>query len=174
MSKNNGYGLQLILIRHAKSDWSLPGQPDFDRGLNARGKRNAPMMADVLFKRLKKVDAIISSPAVRAIRTASYFAERYGMKQEEVILKDSVYEASVMDLLRVVWDIPGDCKTIILCGHNPGLSHLVDYLTGEMMDMPTCAIAGLRFEADEWKQISRGLGTLIFYEYPRKYEPRHD
>ncbi len=36
---------RLTLVRHAKSDWSLPGQADWDRPLNKRGQRDAPEMA---------------------------------------------------------------------------------------------------------------------------------
>ena len=38
-------GKQLLLIRHAKSDWGDFSLPDFDRPLNERGKRDAPEMA---------------------------------------------------------------------------------------------------------------------------------
>ena len=36
---------ELILIRHAKSDWSNPLLDDFERPLNKRGEKNAPFMA---------------------------------------------------------------------------------------------------------------------------------
>jgi phosphohistidine phosphatase len=34
---------RLTLVRHAKSDWSLPDQNDWDRPLNRRGQRDAPL-----------------------------------------------------------------------------------------------------------------------------------
>ena len=65
---------RLILVRHAKSDWSLPGQEDWDRPLNVRGQRDAPDMARRLRSRRLKPDRILSSPAVRALTTATVMA----------------------------------------------------------------------------------------------------
>ena len=36
---------RLTLVRHGKSDWSLPGQNDWDRPLNKRGQRDVPVIA---------------------------------------------------------------------------------------------------------------------------------
>jgi phosphohistidine phosphatase len=174
MSKKIEKGLELYLVRHAKSDWSIPGQRDFDRVLNARGKRNAPMMAEVLFKRVGEIDLIVSSPAVRAIKTASFFAEQFGIRQENVKLSEDIYEASVVELLQLVCKIPSKHKRVALFGHNPGLSHFVNYLTNDSVEMPTCAIAGIQFEIDQWGAVARGLGSLIYFDYPRKYEPREE
>ena len=42
----------LHLLRHAKSSWDNPGQPDRERGLNKRGKRDAPRMGEALAQRI--------------------------------------------------------------------------------------------------------------------------
>ena len=65
---------RLTLVRHAKSDWSLAGQADWDRPLNKRGQRDAPEMARRLRSRRHKPDLILSSPAVRALTTATVMA----------------------------------------------------------------------------------------------------
>ena len=67
----------LILIRHAKSSWDAPGMSDSERPLNERGKKDAPEMAKRLRKRGLKIDAFVSSPAERALRTARYFAKEF-------------------------------------------------------------------------------------------------
>jgi phosphohistidine phosphatase len=56
----------LLLVRHAKSDWNDPLQKDFDRPLNERGKRDAPLMAHRLLDKNISIDAFIASPAKRA------------------------------------------------------------------------------------------------------------
>ncbi|RZJ80136.1 MAG: histidine phosphatase family protein, partial [Flavobacterium sp.] len=58
---------ELIIIRHAKSDWGNSTLKDFDRPLNKRGIANAPEMAERLVKRKIFPDLIVSSPALRAI-----------------------------------------------------------------------------------------------------------
>jgi hypothetical protein len=61
---------RLTLVRHAKSDWSLAGQPDWERPLNARGLKDAPDMGRRLRERKLKPDCILTSPAARALGTA--------------------------------------------------------------------------------------------------------
>ena len=74
----------LILVRHAKSDWGTPSLGDFDRPLNDRGKRDAPVMAQRLLDKKIKIDAFISSPAKRAKKTATVFAEAYDKKKDDI------------------------------------------------------------------------------------------
>jgi phosphohistidine phosphatase len=159
----------LYIVRHAKSDWSIPGQSDFERGLNDRGKNNAPMMAGLLRRRAGKADLLVSSPAVRAITTAKYFAGEMGIPFKDILQKPEIYEATCPDLLGVVNELPGHATTVILFGHNPGLSLLVGYLTGEHIDLPTCAIAGITFELEDWSMVSADMGRLVYYDYPRKH-----
>ena len=59
----------LVLVRHAKSDWGSPSQDDHERPLNARGMRDAPASAERLAATGIRLDAVLSSTAVRA-RTA--------------------------------------------------------------------------------------------------------
>lgn len=63
---------QLLLVRHAKSSWANSGQSDFDRPLNERGHKDAPMMAKRIMDRGIHIDLVISSNAVRALTTAHY------------------------------------------------------------------------------------------------------
>ena len=81
---------QLILVRHAKSDWGNPGLDDFDRPLNERGKKNAPVMAQRLLDKKIKIDAFISSPAKRAAKTAKIFAETFKQKKDVIVFKEKL------------------------------------------------------------------------------------
>jgi phosphohistidine phosphatase len=67
---------QLLLIRHAKSDWNAPSSGDFDRPLNDRGKRDAPVMAHRLLTKKIKIDAFIASPP-NGLKTASIFINEF-------------------------------------------------------------------------------------------------
>jgi phosphohistidine phosphatase len=71
----------VLIVRHAKSSWSNVDLVDFDRPLNERGKKDAPMMAERMIQKKIKLDAIISSPARRARKTAEAFCEVYGIKK---------------------------------------------------------------------------------------------
>jgi phosphohistidine phosphatase len=159
----------LYVVRHAKSDWSMSGQADFDRGLNGRGKKNAAMMAKIMKEKLGSVDLIVSSPAIRAISTAKYFAKEFSIPIDRILMKQEIYEASCPTLLKIIETLPERAHKVLLFGHNPGFSQLAGYLTGDQVDLPTCAIAGVKFECENWHAVSKSSGTLIYFDYPRRH-----
>ncbi len=159
---------KLFLIRHAKSDWADPGIKDFDRPLNHRGLRDAPVMAKRLKDTLSSVDLIVSSPALRAKATAIFFSEVYSFKKDEVVLDLRIYEAGLSQLLQVVNELDDRFHTILLFGHNPGFSELTTYLGGLHIEMPTCSIAELDFDLKSWSLLSANTGKLSSFDYPKK------
>jgi hypothetical protein len=56
---------QIIIIRHAKSDWSSFNS-DFERGLNERGYRSCEIISRELKKKINLPDKFLISPAKRA------------------------------------------------------------------------------------------------------------
>ncbi|MCC6685100.1 MAG: histidine phosphatase family protein, partial [Bacteroidia bacterium] len=75
---------QLVLVRHAKSDWANPELKDFDRPLNERGKQNAPEMGKRLASKKWPVDLIVSSPAKRALKTARLLAKEIHYATDDI------------------------------------------------------------------------------------------
>ncbi|MDX3959852.1 histidine phosphatase family protein [Aliarcobacter skirrowii] len=161
---------ELILIRHAKSDWSNPLLDDFERPLNKRGEKNAPFMAKILKKELQKPDLIISSPSFRTKLTLEYFLKEFEYKGE-VIFEKSIYEAPFENLLKVIKNIDDKYKTIFLIGHNPGLNDLANFLLGSFEDnIPTSGVLKIDFDTNSWKNISKDNSKLIFFKYPKMFE----
>lgn len=160
---------KLILVRHAKSDWSVPGQRDFDRELNERGHRDAPRMGKKIADMGIKPDVFVSSPAARAKMTAEYFAEQFKVDTANIVYNENIYEASARILMNEVNALDDHWTTVLLFAHNPGFSFFAEYLTkAEIGDMPTCAVVAIDLEVTSWKEVSGGLGGLVFYEYPTK------
>jgi len=120
---------RLILMRHAKSDWSSPGQPDFERPLSARGHKSAPQMGRWLREQGLLPDVVVSSPARRARETAVAVAAVVGIDHGILVWDDRIYEAGVNDLLAVIREHCGRCTTALLVGHNPGLDDLLCHLS---------------------------------------------
>lgn len=138
--------IELILVRHAKSDWGDPELADHDRPLNPRGQRNAPMIAERLAQSGVEVERIISSTAVRARTTAEYFAAALGA---EVELDHELYLASAETLLAKA--TAAGTSTVLLVAHDPGLSDLAARLSdGGIEHMPTCAVARFTMGTDSW------------------------
>ena len=160
---------KLYLVRHAKSDWSHAGLSDFERPLNERGLRNAPFMADQFAGAGKTVDFILTSPANRAITTAGYFKRQLGMRDNQWDTERKIYEADTARLLAIINRLDDQHNTVMLVGHNPGLSSMVQMLTGEWVVMSTCSIAEIEIPFDSWSMVSEGSGNLLSFDFPKRY-----
>ncbi len=160
----------LYLCRHAKSSWADLGMSDFDRPLNERGKRNAPHMAKVFKERGEPVDAIVSSPANRARTTAGFFAKALAIGPDRYAEDRAIYHAERSRLMQVVQGLPAAYDRVILFGHNPGFSDLLEYLSGDgPRTMPTCGMARIDFALDDWELIGKHTGTLVWFDFPKRY-----
>ncbi len=159
----------LYLIRHAKSSWDNQDQTDFERPLNKRGEHDAPLMANILNKKKVEPDLIISSPAKRAFSTALIFAEKLDYNLNSVKTDDRIYEAGMRELMTLVREIDDRNKTVMIFGHNPGLTSFTNLLGDKFIPgMPTCSIVGLEFDATKWAQVERHSGKIFLFEYPKK------
>ncbi len=160
----------LFLARHAKSSWENKNITDFERGLNDRGKRDAPFMAGILKKKKIKIDLILSSPAVRAFKTAKIFAKELEIKENEIVTDENIYEADRKDLLKVLISTGDSINNLVLFGHNPGLTYLSNYLCDyEIDNIPTCGIVCMQLDFGSWKYLGSKSCNFIFFEYPKKY-----
>ena len=158
----------LILVRHAKSSWDDIGIDDFERPLNDRGKHDAPMMAKRLKNKDINIDVFISSPAKRALRTAKYFAEEFGVEKKEIEEVKKLYGASVSDFLEVVTNIKDKYKNIVLFSHNPGITEFANTLTSVHIDnMPTCSMFAVQADTDKWADFLQSEKKFLFFDYPK-------
>lgn len=159
---------QLLLVRHAKSDWDNIKLSDFDRPLNSRGEKNAPEMAKRLLKRGKIPQQIVTSPAVRAITTARYFAKELGLNKSDIVKEPEIYEALTSTLKGVINNLDNTYSFIALFGHNPGITDLVSNLCSkDLYNIPTCGMVLIQFPIDDWSMVSAGTGEIVFYDYPK-------
>lgn len=154
----------LLLARHAKSDWGDPSVRDHDRPLNARGLRDAPVMAGRLHDEGVQLQHIVSSTALRARTTADEYAAAFRL---EVADEPSLYAASSGAILAVAASLPDDVDVAMLVGHNPGMTDAVADLTGEHVEFPTCAVAECTVDVDSWAELIEGSGRLVMLRAPR-------
>jgi len=159
----------LYLIRHAKSSWDDPGLSDFQRTLNTRGLKDSPLMAKLIKEKNIIPDLIISSPAARALSTAEIFANEFQFDKDKIISDEKIYDATTRDLISVICEIKNENYTVMLFGHNPGLSNVANFLGNKFLpDMPTCAVVGIEFRINSWSKVERNCGEIILFEYPKK------
>ncbi|MFI4868256.1 MAG: SixA phosphatase family protein [Steroidobacterales bacterium] len=158
----------LFLIRHAKSCRDDPALADQQRPLTRRGRRNASDLGKRLAKRAPKPDLMLSSPALRALKTAQLMARQFGYKRKHIVVDARLYACTAADLLRVIHQLDERLKRVMLFGHNPELTGLARRFSRDLTQLPTCAVARFRFDVKSWSDIGRGSLVGVALELPER------
>jgi phosphohistidine phosphatase len=158
---------ELLILRHAKSDWDTGARSDFDRPLSKRGRRDAPRVGQFLQQQGLVPDYIISSPAERAKQTVLAVCSQMDIGGEQINWDARIYHASAGSLLNVLNDCPDHAQRVLIAGHNPGLEILLQNLCNHEIPMPddyklmpTGAVAQLEILSD-WKSLEGRLARLV-------------
>ncbi len=160
----------LYLVRHAKSSWKYEDLSDFDRPLNKRGRRDAPLMGRVLKQQKIRPELLVSSPANRAISAARMIAAEIGYAAEDIRSEERIYHASCTELLMLIRETNDSVGSLMMVGHNPGLTDVSNLLCDRYLDnIPTTGIVRIAFAIDSWRELAQGAGTMTAFEYPKKY-----
>ena len=161
---------RLILIRHSKSSWDDDDTEDFNRKLSKRGDRDAKFMSELIAKKITKPDLIFTSSACRAQKTAEYFADAFDMDDDKIISDAGIYERGSKYIIQLLENLDDTIQTVIVIGHNPDITTLANYFTGEYFDnVPTTGIVAIDFKIKNWAELETKPGILVFYEIPKKY-----
>jgi phosphohistidine phosphatase len=156
----------LLIIRHAKAESSFTLN-DFERPLNERGKKDAPVMAQRLLDKKIVIDAFVSSPARRAKKTAELFYETY-KAHDDIILISALYHAPAEIFFDVIKEVDDKFDTIAVFAHNPGITYFVNQLAAVRIDnMPTCAVFAVKVNCNNWKDFAKAKKDFLFFDYPK-------
>jgi phosphohistidine phosphatase len=160
----------LYLVRHAKSSWGNPGLRDHDRPLNDRGLHDAPRMARLLAEQGVKPDLLVSSPAKRALTTALFFAEAFGISDDDVLRKPDIYEAFPQEILRIISELPDTAKTVLIFGHNPTFTDVANRFSEDdfIENVPTCGVVKIASSAPAWKEFYEGNAKVAACYFPKE------
>lgn len=161
----------LLILRHAKSSWEFTDLSDHDRPLNDRGKRDAPRMGKVLLKERLVPQLIISSSAARARTTAEKVAKT-SHYSGEITIDSSLYRTGASAYLNVLRSQASEFETVLIVGHNPDVEHLVEILTGNVMEIPTCGLAYVKLLIKRWPDLKDDKkGKLAKMWRPKELSP---
>jgi phosphohistidine phosphatase len=156
---------RLILMRHAKSDWSDASLSDHARPLNRRGRRSAPLMADWLSDIGSIPDVILSSTSERTKETVQLMLPTWN-RDPVVSYSDALYLASPQLILKTIRSDACDATTLMAVAHNPGIAMLVSALAERSIEMPTAAVAVFDVLVDNWHSL-RGAPDVRLVEHMR-------
>lgn len=164
----------LTLLRHAKSDWTDEVQRDFDRPLNARGRRAAWTMGAHMAEQGLAFDRVLASPAIRVRHTLEEVARGYG-RAIDATYDERIYLASASALLDLVREMEEAAERLLLVGHNPGLEELALELGRGDADSPmrreveikypTATLAEIALDEDSWRNAASG--RIVRFVRPR-------
>ena len=161
-------GKTLYLMRHADAVWPKSGQRDFDRSLSLLGQRDAREMGRRLGARSIQPDVIFSSPARRAAQTLELIKKDLGIPDTEVVFEDMIYEADVSDLLKIIHALTDDYTSMMIIGHNPALTWLINKTTGaHIANAPTGSLATIHTLSLHWQDFGTLKATLKDLDYPK-------
>jgi len=169
---------RLTLLRHAKSGDDHAVARDFDRPLNAKGRRAARAIGRHMRDAALHFDIVLASPAARVVETLQEVEAGYGGGLSPQ-WERRIYLATPHELLEVVHGAPESAESLLVVGHNPGLERLVVELThddnGGLRDRiagkyPTGALAVVKFPAAKWSDVSPGRGEIVELILPRELD----
>ena len=157
----------LIIVRHCKSSWTDPNLSDFERPLNNRGNFDGELMSNYLRDKEKKIDKLISSTSKRTRLTTKYFSQKINF--ESIDYLDALYHASYLDIINIIMEVENNLNLIMVIGHNPGLTELINYYTDmNLYNLPTTGIVKIKFKVSNWIDISKNKGFVIYRKFPKE------
>jgi phosphohistidine phosphatase len=153
-------------MRHAKSDWSDRELTDHQRILNARGNRDAPLMA----KRIKEFgvlpDLMLVSDATRTRETWQHIAEPLGTIQTK--FDRDLYMASPRTIIEKLKEVDNLIDTVLLMAHNPGITEVFHILANIDIDnVPTAGVGCIQLYTDKFSEIENCKKDLVYFTYPK-------
>ena len=151
---------RLILVRHGKSSWDN-NLPDHKRPLKKRAYNDAEVVLNA-FQNFYQPGALFwSSYAVRAHKTAKLFKERLNIADVDFKVKEDLYTFNQNELLTEIKSCDDSRDKLIVFGHNPAMTILVNSLGDKKMDnLPTTGLCVIDFQVDSWKDIRQGKTIL--------------
>lgn len=155
---------RLVLMRHAKSDWSLHA-PDHDRPLNPRGIRAARALGVWLRSLAVLPDAALVSTARRTRETWGLLGLNAPVRFDR-----GLYDAEADDMIHILRNAAG--RTVLLLGHNPATCECAHRLLADppthrrFDDCPTGATLVADFDVQDWSAIVPGSGRAAAFVTP--------
>ena len=144
----------IYIARHAKSSWRNTQIIDVDRPLKSSGIIALQKIAERLKESEPELDAIYTSPAVRAAHTALIHARYLNFPENRIEIRNSIYRQGKEGIYELVKSVENNLNAIMVVGHDPSLTHFInDFLTIPLEKMQTSSVMKIELNAENWSQI---------------------
>ena len=165
---------QITILRHGHAEKQDRDAEDFERRLDKRGRREAEQMAELAHALGLKPDHILASPAARTLSTAKEFARALGFPLPKIRHDDRLYLAERAALAAILRTVPAARRHVLLVGHNPGVSRLARWLSGDdaIADFPPAGLCTLQADLGSWDELDGGQFECVQRRWPDDGGPR--
>lgn len=134
-------------------------------------------MAKRLATRLAELDVslehpqLVSSPALRARSTAEVYGQQLA-PAAAIHIEPRLYEAAPSDVLDLIKDVEDDPELLILFGHNPTFTTVVNRFLDrrglqDLDNLPTCGTAIVLLDRP-FEAVDHASITSIEVDYPKR------
>ena len=143
------------------------GQPDIERELSSKGYQDATRLGHHLYTQQQGIDLMLVSVAQRAQKTAEILTEQMHYNDHKFHLSEDLYQASVRSMLGLINEQADSIHQLMIIGHNPTLTYLAEYLSGEPVSaMEPAGLYSLRLAVDQWEEVAQQTVTITTYITP--------
>lgn len=149
---------KIYILRHAEA---VSGYDDINRELSVNGYRQAAALGKTLAEEKHQIDKMIISSATRTLSTAELVAEQIKFDKNLIEAHKELYNATVRVWLQKIQEIDENTKNLMLVGHNPHISYLVELLSGEAFDGLGTAHLALLETDEKWQSIGEKTAKLL-------------
>ncbi len=156
---------ELFLVRHATANEAERGEKDGERELSPKGYQDATRLGHHLLEQQQRVDLMLVSTAQRAQSTAEILAEQM-QHGGRVTYSDELYQASVRSVLALINQQEEAVTHLMIVGHNPTLTYLAEYLTGDPVSNMAAGGLFLLQISVPWAEVTQQTATLDRYLDP--------
>ena len=158
----------LHIVRHGKASWKYDNILDYDRPLKNKGIKGAYEVAEKL-RAFVKPQLIISSPANRALHTATIFCRVLEYPLNELRLNEILYGSHEEVVFNLLVRTDPSVEALMIVGHNPTFTELANrFVVDEIENIPTSGCVSITFESENWKDISKDNIVSVNFVVPNE------
>ena len=115
-------------------------------------------------------DLVISSCSLRTQETADQLADKLKFEGPRYYLRE-LYLTPPETLKEMLMMQENHFDRILVVGHNPQITELVNMLTAEHISkIPTVGVVAINFDIEEWSELEEAQGEIDFFIYPKQFK----
>ena len=143
----------LALMRHGEAE---EASPDYSRKLTWKGEEQVYSVAEQLQQKHLTFDLILASAASRTMQTASIIHE-YFEHAPQLLVSPHLYNFSFGTCQEVLALLRTDIQSILIVGHNPGISRVSNQISQEKLYFSTAHCTVMQIDTSPSNPLSQAI-----------------